>query len=643
MARTQSNQPVRRSSRLNPTRHQTRPIFDGVLLNRLTNKSAYHGPASRLSAGNVGFESPPQRTIRLSEIVLSETPPPAPAQPESNHSEYDPDNVANQDNASESQPDVHFNLPFMQEWTLVDPSALAPDLYSAATNFSNPPMDVDRWEIALSPTAFSNRFPFVLTMVQLVSHIPQPQPSIAETSNISSWIQLGTCSGQLWVRAKIKDPFFKELQKYQTVQPGAAAKQASRGHAQIPIRLFVDCLIAAGCRTIWLKTYAQKMEITPVMLGRQDPASATHPLRHHNQFDIGKTFKDHGIWLWAPANAAEPETCTRRFPIIIPASKGYGTVEFIVTWKDNDYHIKIYPRLTHLIKSFNSKLAGVVPKSLKGIKGQVKMALGVIQALGSASPAQVYGFRIEIGVQAPSLKTAVDLVNTTPFFDPNFWLNPSASWPGNDHLRLVAKFTTQGTLLANANWMYKKAMATGNFNGRDVNAPSSDAVQVMIDLLAALGWNSGKRDPTNANSLDAWWVDEEAGADTSELAILAHINHKFPTIKAKLELLNLFRQHSQYGYLPCRNHPDDSTHRYQVHEKNNFRLRCGKSRCHNHMKAGEAMAWIADLAGSGKIPLLVLGYGIQEKRREGQVRGVVNNPATIVSTIKCLELTSDYT
>lgn len=165
MARTQSNQPVRRSSRLNPTRHQTRPIFDGVLLNRLTNKSAYHGPASRLSAGNVGFESPPQRTIRLSEIVLSETPPPAPAQPESNHSEYDPDNVANQDNASESQPDVHFNLPFMQEWTLVDPSALAPDLYSAATNFSNPPMDVDRWEIALSPTAFSNRFPFVLTMV----------------------------------------------------------------------------------------------------------------------------------------------------------------------------------------------------------------------------------------------------------------------------------------------------------------------------------------------------------------------------------------------------------------------------------------------------------------------------------------------
>ena len=60
------------------------------------------------------------------------------------------------------------------------------------------------------------------------------------------------------------------------------------------------------------------------------------------------------------------------FPMLNPASIGYGLVGVDITYEGNVYSVKIYPRVVHTIKAINSRLKANFPMTMGGYVGKVK-------------------------------------------------------------------------------------------------------------------------------------------------------------------------------------------------------------------------------------------------------------------------------
>jgi hypothetical protein len=108
------------------------------------------------------------------------------------------------------------------------------------------------------------------------------------------------------------------------------------------------------------------------------------------------------------------------YHMLVPGSGNYGTVNIKTTHRNRHFKIKVYPRLVHVIKSFNSRLQASVPKTLQGIRNQAAGALRMIHNLASKEDQAVGGFRIEVTVKAKSLQDAHRLVDDTGFLNPSY-------------------------------------------------------------------------------------------------------------------------------------------------------------------------------------------------------------------------------
>ena len=67
------------------------------------------------------------------------------------------------------------------------------------------------------------------------------------------------------------------------------------------------------------------------------------------------------------------------------------------------------------------------------------------------------------------------------------------------------KVTSKEAYLANANWVYQRAVDTGIISGDNVGKATQFHLQGTADVLSALGWNAGKRVPTGSRDSRAWW------------------------------------------------------------------------------------------------------------------------------------------
>jgi hypothetical protein len=189
--------------------------------------------------------------------------------------------------------------------------------------------------------------------------------------------------------------------------------------------------------------------------------------------------------------------------MLVSGSGNYGTVNIKAAHRNRKYKVKVYPRMVHVIKSFNIRLQGSIPKTLQGIRNQLASALRMIHNLASKDNRGVEGFRIEVTVKAKSLQEAHRLVNDTSFLDPSYWLKA-----GDGHVArrgLTAKLVTREGLLANANWVYNQAAQSDIFTGAAANKPSKEQIQAIVDILNDLGWNAGIRRPTKSLDPNAWW------------------------------------------------------------------------------------------------------------------------------------------
>ena len=348
------------------------------------------------------------------------------------------------------------------------------------------PLDVDMWEIAMSPEEYGSRFSSVLASVELACHTTGvPSGRNGHEPEFKGWIMLGKNNHQLWVHPEVKGPFFDELCKRRVVFESTSPLIATYGSPMIAVREFTSCLVKARCQTLWIKAYGQKLAIGTGPL--EEPADVGHPKAEHNQWDLGVNFKSPSIWLWG--NASTNKSLTT-YPMLTPASLDLGSVMGEITYNRTCYGFKVYPRLVHAIKAFKSRLQGDIPKTLRGVKTKVNAALEVIRFFSTVDPNEMGGFKIEVTVGAQSLSDARDLVQATPLLTHDFWLHPPDNYAA---YKLIATVVTKDGLLANADWVFRQCTLAQALTGTDRTRPSSRQVQMMSDVLAAFGWNAGKR------------------------------------------------------------------------------------------------------------------------------------------------------
>jgi hypothetical protein len=145
-------------------------------------------------------------------------------------------------------------------------------------------------------------------------------------------------------------------------------------------------------------------------------------------------------------------------------------VKATLTHQTQQYRIKVYPRIVHVIKSFISGLQGSIPKTLHGVHTQIRAAMTIIHHLTGKNDADWGGFRIEVTVKAISLAEAERKVRGTPFMEPAYWLGGREGL--HSPLLLSASLLLGEDLLGNANWIHKKAMNENIFEGANTNKPS---------------------------------------------------------------------------------------------------------------------------------------------------------------------------
>ena len=170
--------------------------------------------------------------------------------------------------------------------------------------------------------------------------------------------------------------------------------------------LFVHCLNKVPCPTLHLKAYGQKLPLLVDMVGLE-PAQYVHPLSHLNKWDIGVTVKSPLIFLFKPARG-QPRDITL-YPMLVPASRDYGSLLVDTHYNGHPYKIKLYPRLVHCIKSFNSRLQGDKLSTMAGVKKRGQACLRVIHKLSKLSAWELGGFRLEVTVQVSPLSLSLSL------------------------------------------------------------------------------------------------------------------------------------------------------------------------------------------------------------------------------------------
>lgn len=541
----------------------------------------------------LGTPSPPPRRITRHRVRTPSDSPDPPINPQPTRVEPIPedDEVRSAELAAKAR-ELITSLPFKHHFKPMDnPHAMA----GAHMVVRRQPLDVDMWEIAMSPEEYGRRFSTVLASVELACHATAvPMGRNGHAPEFKSWILLGKNNHHLWVHPDIKSAFFDELCKRRIIFESTSPLIATYGSPVIPMSEFVRCLIKARCTTLWIKVYGQKLAIGRGPLD-EEPAQSTHPKAIHNQWDLGVNFKSSNIWLFG--NAATNKSLTT-FPMLIPASLDLGSVMGEIEHEGTPYGFKVYPRLVHTIKAFRSKLQGDIPKTLRGIKYKTQAALSIVQFLGTVKPEEIGGFRIEVTVGAPTLAEARDKVLATPFFDSGFWLNPPEPYTA---YKLKATLVTKDGLLGNADWVYRQHTLANPFVGTANAKPTKVQVKIMTDVLASFGWNGGKRRPTKSLAGKAWWIVTEP-EQTAQTKILADLQAQYTSAAAKVKLVEHVRRHCG-KIMPCIRYPNDSDHRYIfASKKPPFRLRCPE--CKSHLTGTEAMKWIAEMIATGRVPMV---------------------------------------
>lgn len=436
---------------------------------------------------------------------------------------------------------------------------------------------------------------------------------------------LGTAGHQLWINLKYKDNFFKELKRWRTVQPSPYDYVATSGAPHVTVDILVHCLTKAQCTHVILRQFGQKRPFRSA--NYREPAPA-HPAADSNNWDIGATWSSTAVFLFAPVRGDNKSI--QHYPMVIPGSLDFGSVHATVNWKGKEYKVKIYPRLVHVIKSFNSRFQGEPLMTVAAARKKLQVCDKMIDSLSKRPASEVGGFRIEVSFIDPTLHGAKSTADSLPFYDLQWWLNPPAAY---EAFKLDFKVCSPSIVVQNAKWVLQRAEDLGMLNSDNNRNINKVQKKVIADVQASIGWNAGKFKTTKSVSPSAWWTGTNSDIDidyidtAGNVVILNHLSQHFSTRHSFERLIRNIRNRSDCT-LDCPMETNDGTfHELQRNGWDPVRMVCKNKACAAKLHGRGVYRWLAKLVIKGSISKAAIGLGSTAAGEDGdiaaaRVRGV---------------------
>ena len=220
-------------------------------------------------------------------------------------------------------------------------------------------MDLDSWNLSLFPAdlfqIWSDMAP-----VQLVSH--SPIANIKDDEHFKDWVFIGQCPAFLRIAPEFKQPLFLHLQDigYQIFLSDFPTAFI-RGNQYVHFSTLVSSLQEIGCTAVRVQAYGMKHYLPPQELHLLPMGNMHHPLAKHNTFDLGINYSSNNIALVHPRYKTSG---IRRFPMLVPISKGFGSVHMALTLDQRPFLVKAYPRVVHSIKAIAGNQVLTKPSSM---------------------------------------------------------------------------------------------------------------------------------------------------------------------------------------------------------------------------------------------------------------------------------------
>ncbi|OXG10554.1 hypothetical protein C366_06658 [Cryptococcus neoformans Tu401-1] len=455
-------------------------------------------------------------------------------------------------------------------------------------------IDVDSWNITMSPPHYCQTFCTTLSIAKIGSHI---YSQVKDDDLYANWVLIGDAGCRLLIAPEYKRRLIRAIRHKRPIHPSKTNWKLTDAPFTMSCFELMELLTVIGCRAIRIQLYGQKLRLHPRYFP-QAPEEPVHYLAATNQWDIGVTYRSNKIFLFSPAQSISGMDV---YPMLIPMSKDFGSINVKLIARGKECRVKIYPRLVHVLKSIRGQLQKYDPKTLSGLIKQLTAAEQLLKEVTPIDDEECGGLRIELSVSTCTLAEARTFAIESQLLDPETWLlegGPGYVQPYKLNLKLV----TKTELLTNANRLVRVAVDQRLLMG-DGNRRSKEwEKRIVADVFAAVGWNSGKRRLTKSTNTEAWWITGEGDSaddpQNEEDQILMDINRVWHSGRPMKDLLRAVKRGLRNGILPCLESVMDDSHRYHsAGSGSRFRLRCVV--CRHSMNEYRSRAYFAKLIRHG--------------------------------------------
>ncbi|CEH16706.1 hypothetical protein CBOM_06635 [Ceraceosorus bombacis] len=360
------------------------------------------------------------------------------------------------------------------------------------------PQDLDGYNMTLMPEALIDPFGSD-ALVTLSSYAP----NIRDAKKYKDWVYVASPVQYCKIELELKLPLLDHLSGKYALDASKHATALINGKQSIHLSQLVEALVCIGCTAVRVQAYGMKSSLKCVET--KWFGDADHDLAGDNTWDLGAMYRTRTIPLFKPA--ASRATGMQVDPMLLALGRGYGSVDAQLQYEEQDYRVKVYPRLVHRLKALAGKHPRWPPSSVRMSKARLSSLERKAALLQEGFEEDDYflgGCRIEVTITAPTLNAAVKQLARTPLLALEEWLQPLSEELEDLQIQVIE--VTPDSFFAQ--WAFMKAQQVQlRLFKRDHNAQATPLEKcVLVDFQNCLGWNAGYRASTRHTDSNAWWL-----------------------------------------------------------------------------------------------------------------------------------------
>ncbi|CAD6896551.1 unnamed protein product [Tilletia laevis] len=373
------------------------------------------------------------------------------------------------------------------------------------------PDDVDSYNVMVFPEDLLKRFGPTHSVALASHHVNLRDPACPNMMTIAT-------SPEVWrIDQHYKVPLLTTLVGRTGFNLKASPFPYALNESQRMITLdeLVWALEDIGCETVRFSTYGIKKNIKTFV----DPASPDHPEAELNSYDLGVEWDPDSIFLTAPKRKL-PKNVSTLYPMLGPRGLGYGSIKFKIQVEEDEFTIKIYPKLVHVLKSAMGKGILYAPKTMATLKKRQTNLEKLCTSLREGKPEATYGVRVECTVTASSFEEAKAKVSKLPLLSIKEYLKPVH--PDFKDFKIGCHEVSHEVYMEQFTRLLKHVIETLKlFAGRSIVKTTPRQMQICLDMFNVAGWNPGRMRITSWVLRASWWrvndqEDLESDDDSSD-------------------------------------------------------------------------------------------------------------------------------